>query len=253
MDVNAYLERINYKGSLEPTAETLRALQVAHLLSVPFENLSIHAGEPIVLEDEALFKKIVERRRGGFCYEANGLFAALLRALGFQVSMLSAEVANAEGRFSQPFDHMALMVTLEERWLVDVGFGDSFLEPLLIDERGEQRQGRRAFQIVPGDARYILMRRDDGEEWKAEYRFDLRSYEYADYEEMCRYHQTSEQSHFTKGRICSLATRWGRVTLSEMRLIETTEDGVRQERMLTSEEEYARVLSERFGIRITAR
>ncbi len=253
MDVNAYLERINYKGSLEPTAETLRDLQVAHLLSVPFENLSIHAGEPIVLEDEALFKKIVERRRGGFCYEANGLFAALLRALGFQVSMLSAEVANAEGRFSQPFDHMALMVTLEERWLVDVGFGDSFLEPLLLDERGEQRQGRRTFQIVPRDAHYILMRRDDGGEWKAEYRFDLRSYEYADYEEMCRYHQTSEQSHFTKGRVCSLAKREGRVTLSEMRLIETTEDGARQERMLTSEEEYARVLSEHFGVRMGAR
>lgn len=252
MYVNAYLKRINYKGLLTLSAETLRALQVAHLLSVPFENLSIHAGEPIVLEDEALFKKIVERRRGGFCYEANGLFAALLRALGFQVSMLSAEVANAEGRFSQPFDHMALMVTLDERWLVDVGFGDSFLEPLRLEERGEQRQGRRAFQIVPRDARYILMRRDDGDEWKPEYRFDLRSYEYADYEEMCRYHQTSPESHFTKARICSLATRSGRVTLSEMRLIKTWEDGARQERMLRSEDEYARVLKEHFGVRMSA-
>ena len=92
LDIKAYLERINYRGSLEPTAETLRELQVAHLLAVPFENLSIHAGQPIVLEDEALFAKIVERRRGGFCYEANGLFAALLRALGFPVRMLSAGV-----------------------------------------------------------------------------------------------------------------------------------------------------------------
>jgi N-hydroxyarylamine O-acetyltransferase len=82
-DVRAYLRRINYHGTTNPSAETLRALHVAHLRSVPFENLSIHAGEPIVLEDVALFAKIVERRRGGFCYEANGLFAALLRALGF--------------------------------------------------------------------------------------------------------------------------------------------------------------------------
>src|SRR2546426_8959332 len=128
----AYLERINYHGSLSPTAETLRELQVAHLLSVPFENLSILAGQAIVLEDEALFTKIVANRRGGFCYEANGLFAALLRALGFDVAMLSAEVANAAGEFGPDFDHMTLMVTLAQRWLVDVGFGDSFLEPLLL-------------------------------------------------------------------------------------------------------------------------
>src|SRR5688572_13882799 len=96
LNVKAYLERINYHGSLAPTADTLRDLQVAHLLAVPFENLSIHAKQPIVLEDSSLFTKIVDHRRGGFCYEANGLFAALLRALGFDVAMLSAGVAIAE-------------------------------------------------------------------------------------------------------------------------------------------------------------
>ena len=112
MDTNAYLERINYHGSLVPSAETLRELQLAHLLSVPFENLSIHANQPIVLADDALFTKIVERRRGGFCYECNGLFASLLRALGFEVKMLAAEVANDAGVFGPPFDHMTLMVSL---------------------------------------------------------------------------------------------------------------------------------------------
>ena len=158
MNIKAYLERINYHGLLAPTAETLRDLQVAHLLAVPFENLSIHARQPIILEDEALFTKIVERRRGGFCYEANGLFAALLRALGFDVAMLSAEVARADGGFGPDFDHMALMVTLEERWLVDVGFGDSFLEPLRLDERGEQVQGGRAYRILPDGPYLVLMR-----------------------------------------------------------------------------------------------
>src|SRR5262245_13661791 len=130
MDVTAYLKRINYNRSLAPSAETLRQLQLTHLRTVPFENLSIHAHEPIVLDDEALFDKIVGRRRGGFCYEVNGLFAALLRALGFDVTMLSAEVANDSGDFTQPFDHMTLLIKLEQRWLADVGFGDSFLEPL---------------------------------------------------------------------------------------------------------------------------
>lgn len=248
MNIGAYLERINYHGSLALTAETLRALQVAHLLAVPFENLSIHAGQPIVLEDEALFTKIVERRRGGFCYEANGLFAALLRALGFDVRMLSAGVANAEGGFGPDFDHMALMVTLERRWLVDVGFGDSFIEPLLFDEQGEQAQGERAYRIVPDGAHLILLRRDEGDEWKAQYRFTLQSHAYADYAEMCRYHQTSPQSHFTRSRICSRATEEGRVTLSGMRFITTSEESGRQERILTNEEEYDAILREHFGI-----
>jgi N-hydroxyarylamine O-acetyltransferase len=248
LNVRAYLERINYRGPLTPSAEALRALQVAHLLAVPFENLSIHAAQPIVLETEALFRKIVEERRGGFCYEANGLFAALLRELGFEVRMLSAGVASGEGGFGPDFDHMALMVDLEERWLVDVGFGDSFLEPLLLDERGEQAQGGRAYRIASEGAHLILMQRDGDGEWKPQYRFTLEPREYADYAEMCRYHQTSPQSHFTRGRICSLATPEGRVTLSEMRLIETTLEGERRERTLPNEEEYSVALRERFGI-----
>src|SRR5687768_13047 len=162
MNTGAYLKRINYSGSREPTAETLRALQVAHLLAVPFENLSIHAGEAIVLNEDSLFSKIVENRRGGFCYEANGLFAGLLRALGFEVTMLSAGVAKKDGDFGPDFDHMTLMVTLAERWLVDVGFGDSFMEPLLLDARGEQVQGTRAFRIDADNSHLILQRRDQG-------------------------------------------------------------------------------------------
>jgi len=251
LDIKAYLGRINYRGSLAPTAETLRGLQVAHLLTVPFENLSIHAKQPIVLDDDALFEKIVTRQRGGFCYEANGLFAALLRTLGFDVAMLSAGVANAEGGFGPDFDHMALMVTLGQRWLVDVGFGDSFREPLLLDERGEQVQGGRVYRILPEGTHLILMGRDGGGEWKAQYRFTLQPREYADYAGMCRYHQTSPQSHFTRARVCSRATPDGRVTLSGMRFITASGSGVRQERTLTSQEEYAEMLGEHFGIRMT--
>ena len=240
MNIKAYLERINYHGSPAVNAETLRALQVAHLLSVPFENLSIHAAEPIVLEDEALFRKIVERRRGGFCYEANGLFAALLRALGFDVQLLSAEVANADGGFSQPFDHMALLVSLDERWLADVGFGDSFHEPLRLDESAEQIQGHRAYRILR-----------DGD-WEAQYRFTLEPHEFADYAEMCRYHQTSPLSHFTRGRLCTLATEAGRITLSEMRFITTSNSGEKQEQALTTAAEFAAMLRERFGIVMTS-
>src|SRR6266850_678800 len=253
MNIDAYLKRINWRGSLAPTAQTLRELQVANLLTVPFENLSIHSAEPIILDDDALFEKIVVRRRGGFCYELNGLFAALLLELGFKVVMLSAGVANATGTFGPDFDHMTLLVAvdvdgLEERWLADVGFGDSFREPLLLDSPLEQAQGERAYKFLTDEPYLILMQRESGGEWKNQYRFTLRSYSYADYAEMCRYHQTSPDSHFTQARICTSATPEGRVTLSEMRLITTIDGTERTERLLMNEAEYASVLKELFGV-----
>jgi N-hydroxyarylamine O-acetyltransferase len=221
-------------------------------LAVPFENLSIHTKEPIVLDDEALFEKIVERRRGGFCYECNGLFAALLRALGFKVTMLSAEVANAEGVFGPAFDHMALMVSLDQRWLVDVGFGDSFREPLrLDDDGGEQLQKGRSYRIVSDGSLLTLMQRVNGSDWQAQYRFTLEPHVYADYAEMCHYHQTSPQSHFTRARLCSLATDEGRLTLSEMRFITSSTNNTKQERNITTEAEYALILRDHFGIVMT--
>jgi N-hydroxyarylamine O-acetyltransferase len=177
--------------------------------------------------------------------------------------MLSAEVANAEGQFGPNFDHMTLMVSLPvsslassaQRWLVDVGFGDSFLEPLLLDERGDQVQRSRAYRILSDGTCLLLMRRDEGDEWKAQYRFNLQTYSYADYAGMCRYHQTSPESHFTRSRICSRATEDGRITLSEMRFITTSQSGVhevRQERTLTNEVEYVTILREQFGIVMTS-
>ncbi len=249
MDVDAYLKRINYGGSREVTPETLRALQVAHLKAVPFENLSIHAGEPIVLEEEALFQKIVEQRRGGFCYECNGAFAGLLRALGFEVEMLAAGVAHREGGFGPVFDHMTLAVTLAERYLVDVGFGDSFLEPLLLDSREEQVQGTRSFRLDADDSYLILLRRNDDEDWEPQYRFTLQPFGFPDYEEMCRFHQTSPESHFTQNLVCSRVTDDGRITLSGMQLIRTSgSQRARDEQMLTSREEYDRILRDQFGI-----
>jgi N-hydroxyarylamine O-acetyltransferase len=251
VDTAAYVTRINYSGLLDPTAETLRQLHLAHILAVPFENLSIHWGEPIVLSDEALFEKIVERRRGGFCYELNGLFASLLRALGFDVVMLEGGVMKPDGEFGPEFDHMPLMVTLADRWLVDVGFGDCFREPLLMDERGEQIQGCRAYRIEESVDGLLLLRRSGaGSGWKAQYRFRLAPHVYADYAGMCHYHQTSPESCFTQWRICSLATEEGRVTLSDMRLIITRGD-VREERALETEREYSDALRRHFAIAVS--
>jgi len=249
VNIDAFLKRINYNGPRDVSAETLRALQVAHLTSVPFENLSIHAGERIVLDEDALFTKIVEERRGGFCYECNGLFAGLLRAMGFDVAMLAAGVAQRDSGFGPIFDHMTLMVTLDDRWLVDVGFGESFVEPLLLDTRADQAQGTRSFRLIDSEDHVVLLLRNENEDWQPQYRFTLQPYTFPDYEEMCRFHQTSSESHFTKNVICSRATADGRITLSGMRLITTSgPQRLREEQTLSSSEEYDRVLREQFGV-----
>src|SRR5262249_7476068 len=247
LDVQRYLDRIGYAGALDTSIDTLRALHRAHMLSVPFENLDIHLGRPIVLVGAALFETIVGARRGGFCYELNGLFHELLLRVGFQVAMLSAGVARADGGFGPDFDHMALMVTLDEVWLADVGFGDSFLEPIRLDDSIVSDDPTGHYRIEVQDGLRVMLRRRNESQWSPQYRFTLQHRDLQEYAEMCLYHQTSPESSFTRKRVCSLATGAGRITLSEMTFI-STEGGFRQQRELADLGEYRAALSKYFGI-----
>lgn len=244
LDIQKYLDRIQYHGPLEPTFQTLRALHEAHLLAVPFENLDIHLGREIVLDEASLWTKIVEHKRGGFCYELNGMFALLLRALGFQVDTLSACVADSDGGFGPEFDHMTLLVHLEENWLADVGFGESFRQPLLMQADLDQKQDMGRFRLEREGLCWLYYEWDGN--WKPGYRFTLQPHKLSDYIAMCHYQQTSPESHFTQKRVCSLATHSGRITLSDQRLITTINDE-RTERLLT-DEEYSAALVDQFGI-----
>ena len=248
MDISSYLDRIGYDGPREPTLEALRALHRRHMMTVPFENLDIHLGRTIVLDEAAFFDKIVRQRRGGFCYELNGLFAALLRELGYELDVLSGRVANEIGRFGPEFDHLLLKVPLDGRqWIADVGFGDSFLEPLALDG-GEQASGGMTYFIDSWPEGLILLREENGT-WSERYVFTLQSHRLGEFAGMCVYHQTSPNSTFPRARICSRATPQGRITLAEMRLIETI-NGERTERLLESEEQYQQALREYFGIEL---
>jgi N-hydroxyarylamine O-acetyltransferase len=228
--IRAYLERLGFGRPPPPTIEGLRQLHAAHLERVPFENLSIHLGEQIVLEPEALVAKIVDRRRGGFCYELNGAFATLLRALRFDVTLLAARVHGDDG-IGPPFDHMCLRTELEEPWLADVGFGDNFRLPLRLNSRDDQVDDAGTFRIVPsGEPELDLLR-----EGEPQYRFDLTPRDLRDYDATCRYHQTSPESHFTRNTVCSLATPTGRVTIRGRTMI-VTRGGHREEHTLTDRE-----------------
>lgn len=245
MEIRDYLKRIHYEGSLEPTLETLRGLHEAHMLTVPFENLDIHLGRKIQLDEATILNKIIEQRRGGFCYELNGAFAWLLRSLGFQLNMLSAGVANRRTGFGPEYDHMTLLVHLDEDWLADVGFGDSFRQPLLKQNALAQPQDSGTYRLQRKQIYWIVQREE--QEWKPQYRFTLQPHELGDYEEMCEYQQTSPNSHFTRQRVCTIATPDGRVTLSDQRLITTTH-GKKTERELSDQKEYDAALAEYFGV-----
>lgn len=253
LDTAAYLDRIGYHGSLAPTEETLRGLHLAHLRAIPFENLDIHLSRPILLEEDALFAKIVGHRRGGFCYELNGLFAALLRELGFGVTMLAAQFPREDGRTAPEMDHLVLLVGATdgaEPLLADVGAGrDSFIVPLRTAVSGEQPQpaGSASFRLVPEGDGCRLQRREPDGEWEARYRFTWRPRVLADFEAGSRFHQTSPESDFPRKRMCTLLTPNGRVTLSDRTVI-VTADGVRTERDLPDAPAYRETLRTLFGI-----
>ena len=247
MNVPAYLARIGYAGPVAPTPEVLRAIHRAHMLTVPFENLDISRGRKIVVDQDASVRKIVEERRGGFCYEMNGAFAALLQAIGFQVTLLSARVARQDGSFGPEFDHLTLRVDLDRPWLADVGFGDSFVEPLRFLPGIAQKDGSQIYRISETAGVFQLEKWETEGSWKAQYRFTLQPRQLQEFAEMCQYHQTSPESSFTRKRLCTRATPEGRITLSDLKLI-IAHDGKKEERMLSSEEEWRAALREHFEI-----
>ncbi|MFD8496523.1 arylamine N-acetyltransferase [Amycolatopsis sp. NPDC059657] len=245
MDVDAYLARIGVARPAKLDAEALRTLQEAHLLRVPFENLSVHLPEPIDLDPAALVGKIVRRGRGGFCFELNGAFALLLRELGFEVTLHAVRVFGDEGRLGPPYDHLALRVELDEPWLADVGFGRFCRYPLRLDFRGVQADPEGEFEVreAPFGELDVL------HNGRPANRIEPRPRELAEFVPMAWWHSTSPKSHFTKSLTCSRPTPAGRVTLSGDKLIETV-DGVREERTLTGDAEILDAYRTSFGIEL---
>ncbi|MFN2592046.1 MAG: arylamine N-acetyltransferase [Candidatus Dormibacteria bacterium] len=240
-----YLERIQVARPPAPTPEALRDLHARHQLAVPFENLSIHLGERITLDEESLFDKIVLRRRGGFCYELNTAFGRLLSVLGFPVSYLAAGVYGEDGGLSPLFDHMVLGVEAGGSWLADVGFGDHSLYPLRMDRAGPQRDPVGTFQVARTPEGDLDVLRDG----KPQYRLETRPRRLDDFRPACWWQQTSADSHFTRSPICTMPVDGGRASISGRRLIRTL-DGIRKESELGRDDDVLAAYRDLFGIRL---
>lgn len=244
-----YLDRIGYIGASAPTINTLSALQVTHLKTVPFENLDIHNHVPIDFLNS--FDKIVGRNRGGFCYELNFLFYGMLNDLGYDTSLISARVFDKEKGYGPEFDHMAILVTTnQQEYLVDVGFGEFAFHPLKLELDQEMNDPRGVFRIKNFENDYLLVeKRDLTSSFTPEYIFTRQERHPDEFNDMCHFHQTSEQSHFTRKRMCSLPNEDGRITLTGNTLKITTKQGI-TEKDVENESMIDKILWDYFKIRI---
>lgn len=243
MDVNLYLKRINYQGSLEPNFETLRQLHRRHLLAIPYENLDIHLGRPFVLDEAAFFNKLIRQRRGGWCYEMNGLFAAVLRELGFDVTYLSGSVRN-QPQPESAGNHLVLLVQLEQPYIVDVGFGDGFLEPLPLVE-GEYTQDFLSFRLSKDGERWIVRNHPEGS--AEQYDFTLEPYRLEQFASKCHELQTSPTSGFVRTTVCQRFTPNSIVILRGAVFKEVIASGV-STRTIENADDYAQTLIKYFDL-----
>jgi len=256
MNTESYLKRINYQKPLKADKETLFQLHQAHLYHVPFEDLNIHYDIPIVLRAQDLYEKVVTNRRGGFCYELNGLFGELLKEIGFQTTLVAAKVIDKHGKVGPKYDHAALIVELEnlpngsqEKWLVDVGFGgDSFVLPkeLKLDIVQKDIHDYYKFEKY-GEQEWLLLQSGDGQQFTKQYVFSFESEELTNFEGECQKKQTEEEGYFKKNLMCTKATPEGRISIFNDRLTIKDRSG-KEFRKIENEKELFSLLATEFGI-----
>ena len=258
IDLDAYFRRIGYTGSRAPTLETLRALHFAHSTSVPFENLTVLAGAPVLIDLPSLQKKIVEGNRGGYCFEVNGLFASVLRAMGFNVTTLIGRV-----RWKAPDDvltnrsHMMSLVDLPEgQFLADIGFGGITMTgpvPFLLNEELPTPHEPRRFLAcdVSGSAGFELQAKLGPDIWAPIYRFTLEPNGPVDYEQANWFTSTHPTSIFKQFLIVGRPTPTERKTLFNTLFTIRDLAGKGETRVLKSVDEIADVLAEHFDLRLS--
>ncbi len=248
--VDAYLHRIGYRGPVRAGLDVLQALHGLHPQAIAFENLSPFCGEPVSLDPDALYRKLVIGGRGGYCYEHNLLFAGVLTAIGFRVSGLAARVLLGAPSGSTPVrGHMLLRIDLEERvWLADVGFGGLTLtSPLALGSMRPQKTSHEDFLIKHCNQSYQLYGVVAGEE-RLLYEFDLQPQQRCDYEVMSWYQSSHPSSRFISGLMLARVAPTGRHALSNGRYRFHDLQGGTRTRQLRNPDEVQAVLGQDFGL-----
>lgn len=250
IDIAAYLDRIKVRQTPSVDIRFLRELHRQHVFHVPFENLDVHLGKEISLTPVDLFDKIVHRRRGGYCFELNGLFQLLLEALDFRVYSTAARVLFGTETIP-PRGHRLLIVTLdEEDWIADVGFGAfGLIEPIPLKTGLEHRQFTDRFRLEQDPLRGFVFQSYQNSGWLNQYAFTTDLHYPIDFTFANYYHSHSPHSIFTQKRICQLPTPEGRKRLEDRTLSQTV-NGLTQNVPLGSESEFLQALKTHFDLNL---
>ncbi|MBE2271322.1 MAG: arylamine N-acetyltransferase [Anaerolinea sp.] len=243
--LTAYLRRVRYAGTPRPDLATLTALHRAHLFNIPYENLEIHRGGRMTLDAGEIYRKLVEERRGGWCYEMNGLFAWALREIGFDVTLLASTVGRLVRSPVLEHSHLVLLVQLDQPYLADVGFGNGLIEPIPLVE-GAYRQWFFDYRLWRDGDRWWFENQPHG---GPGYDFNLEAWQLGDFGEVAHYQQTSPESGFVRVAVCQRLTPDGLFTLRDVTLKQFTPDGI-SERIITDADDYAATLANVFDLHV---
>ncbi|HVU13416.1 MAG TPA: arylamine N-acetyltransferase [Phototrophicaceae bacterium] len=238
--LDAYLQRIGDGGSLAPTFETLARLHRQHLLTIPYENFDIHRGQTLSLDPQKTFDKIVTGQRGGWCYEMNGLFARMLREIGFDVTLLASGVTDQFEGDGSIGEHLILLVKIDgQPYLADVGFGNGLIEPIPL-EAGEYQQGYLKFPLLRDGGRWFFPNHQYG---GAGFVFTLQPRTMDYFAERCHWLQTEPTSRFVQKTISFRFTPEGYHMLYGAVLTTVTAQG-KSERLVENRTSYEQVLND---------
>lgn len=247
LQLDAYLERIGYGGPLSADLATLTALHRRHLRAIPYENIDVQLGRELTFDIERVYEKIVLRKRGGWCYEMNGLLAWALRTLGFRITELAAGALREETGDDAFGNHLALLVHLDRDYLADVGFGDGLLEPIAL-ARGEIVQGPLKFRLEPlGDGYWRFLNHPEG--GARSFDFSLAPADVALLTQKCRWLQSAPESPFVLNAVCQIHTAEGLMMLRGRSLKSVSHAGVGH-RTIADAADYRKTLTQIFTLDI---
>jgi len=252
IDLDAYFDRIGYRGSRAPTVETLHAISSAHVQTIPFENLDVLLGVPIELEPAALEKKLVNGRRGGYCFEQNGLMLEVLRAMGYTARPISARVRYQRPReFTPARTHLFVRVELDESWLVDVGVGAmSVTSALRLADEGEQPTPHEPRRLLRENG-LLYHQAKLGGDWVDVNEFTLEEMPMIDRVVANWFTSTHPQSHFrNRLLVARAAPDGGRIGLLNRELSRRDRSGAAQKETIETQAQLLDVLREHFAIEL---
>ena len=249
-DIDAYLRRVSYRGPREPTHAVLGAIVAAHAAAIPYENINVLLRRGVSLDPAALQQKLVDRRRGGYCFEQNGLLEAALQALGFSLTPLVARVVRG---MPDPVDvgrnHKVLLVDLPEgQFIADVGFGSlTPTAPLALRPQDIQETPHEPYRLVPQGREFLLQARL-GDAWDSLFRFALDPTPAVDYEMGNWFTSTHPASPFLGNLIVARPIEGGRTTVFNRRFTIRDRDNRTTRRVLDGVADYRDVLVGTFGL-----